>query len=62
MSAPQVRPAERTAFCRGCDKPIEKGTEMVSFHSWRNRGQNIHICLPCAESIGELAASKKESK
>jgi hypothetical protein len=52
---PTRRPAERRAFCRGCDQPIEKGQEMVSWFTFRNRGQNIHICIPCCEAIGGLA-------
>jgi hypothetical protein len=51
----EVRAAERVAFCRCCDKPIEKGQTMVSWYSYRNRGMNIHICLPCAREIGEMA-------
>jgi hypothetical protein len=49
------RQTERSAFCRGCDTEMPKGTEIVSTFSWRNRGQHIHFCLPCATKIGELA-------
>ena len=49
------REAQRKAFCRGCDKTIKIGEEMVSTYSFRNRGQNIHFCLDCAKEIGELA-------
>ena len=49
------RPAQRPAICRGCDKQIEKGEEMVTTYSYRNRGQFIHFCLSCATKIGELA-------
>lgn len=52
---PKRRPAEREAFCRACDTKIVPGREMISFYSWRNRGQHIHICLPCAGLIGRLA-------
>ena len=52
---PERREAERVAYCRACDKAISKGEEMISFYSWRNRGQNIHICLACAGVIGWLA-------
>lgn len=48
------RPAERNAFCRGCDEVIEKGQDMVSTYSWRNRGQYIHFCLDCAKIISKL--------
>jgi hypothetical protein len=49
------RPAQRTAFCRGCDKKIAKGDDMISTYSFRNTGMWIHFCLHCAEKIGELA-------
>lgn len=55
MSNPEFRKAERDAFCRSCDKPIKKGTDMISWYSHRNQGMNIHLCLPCAEGIGALA-------
>lgn len=61
MSTPQLRPAERTAFCRGCDTPIEKGAPMVSFYSRRNRGQSIHICVACSRAIGELGVQQPAS-
>lgn len=47
------RQAQREAFCRGCDDKIEKGEEMISTYSIRNRGQNIYFCLKCAKDIGE---------
>ena len=54
MSKPELRAAERTAFCRSCDKEITKGQHIVSLFSRRNRGQYIHFCLYCAEDIGKL--------
>jgi uncharacterized protein YlaI len=54
-----LRKAERNAFCRSCDKVIEKGEDMVSMYSWRNRGQHIHLCLDCSEVIGKLAKEKQ---
>jgi hypothetical protein len=60
MSQPNLRKAERPAYCRGCDKVIEKGDEMISFHSYRNRGQFIHICVDCSGRIGALAWVAKE--
>ena len=50
----EFREAQRDAFCRGCDTKIKKGQPMVSTYSWRNRGQNIHFCVACAEEIGEM--------
>ena len=49
------RPCKRDASCRWCDKRIEKGQEMVTGYTWRDRGISIHFCLPCAKKIGELA-------
>ena len=54
-----IRKAEREAFCRFCDKVIRKGETMFSFYSWRNRGQNIHICLDCIEKFKTLDTSIK---
>jgi hypothetical protein len=47
--------ASHAAYCRGCDDQMGKGTEVVSTFSWRNRGQNIYFCIPCAQIIGQLA-------
>lgn len=55
----ELRPAERPAFCRACDTKIEKGYYMVSFYSWRNRGQHIHICLNCCAKIGDMVNAPK---
>ena len=56
----KLRQAERSAYCRGCDKEIAKGEMMVSTYSRRNRGQHIHFCLDCTENIGELVKEHKE--
>lgn len=48
------RPAEREAFCRGCDKKIVKGEDLIYTYSFRNRGQNIYFCVGCAKKIGDL--------
>lgn len=51
----EYRQTERDAFCRGCDKQIKKKTEKVIYtYSWRNRGQNILICLDCVGEINRL--------
>lgn len=57
---PVVRNAEHKARCRACDAELEKGTQMVSWYSFRNRGQYIHICLPCAKHIGYIAKEHKD--
>lgn len=49
-----VRPTHRGAFCRVCDKEIQKGENMFSIFSRRNRGQHIHICKSCIELRKEL--------
>jgi uncharacterized protein YlaI len=48
------RKLQRTAFCRGCDKKMKSGTEVISTYSFRNRGQHIYFCLDCARIISEL--------
>lgn len=58
----QLRPAERTAYCRGCDKELLKGELMISTYSSRNRGQHIHFCLDCAEEIGRLVKEHKDKE
>jgi hypothetical protein len=59
MSGPELRKAERNAFCRSCDKTIKKNDEMVSWYSHRNQGMNIHLCLQCAEYIGAMVTEHK---
>lgn len=50
------RQMERDAFCRACDKVIKRNTEeAIVWYSWRNKGQHIMICLPCSQTIGEMA-------
>lgn len=55
MAKFERRECKRVAHCRWCDQTIEKGEEMVTGYSWRNRGMNIHFCLPCAYLVGRLA-------
>ena len=55
----ELRPADRDAFCRACDIKITRGTYMISFYSWRNRGQNIHLCLNCCSYIGDIVNAPK---
>lgn len=55
MTEIQYRPAQRTCYCRGCDKEIAPNTEkIITFYSIRNRGQHIHICVPCVEKFNDL--------
>lgn len=52
MSSPEYRLAEQTAHCRVCDREIiRKQDYMVSWYSFRNRGQNIHICPSCVKTL-----------
>ena len=44
-----IRKAERTAYCRLCDKQINRGEEMYSFWSYRNTGMWIHLHLECVK-------------
>lgn len=48
------RKIERQGFCRGCDKVLSKGDEIIYTYSFRNRGQSIPICIPCGEQIAKL--------
>lgn len=48
------RQAQRPANCRGCDKDLVVGEDIIYTYSMRNRGQNILFCLDCAKLIGEL--------
>ena len=49
------REAKRTCYCRGCDKALHKGDEIIYTYTFRNQGQNIIFCLDCAKIIGELS-------
>ncbi len=49
------RKAERSSNCRGCDKELVKGDDIIYTYSLRNRGQNIIFCMGCAVIIGNLA-------
>jgi uncharacterized protein YlaI len=49
----------RKAFCRGCDKQMSIGTEVIATYSIRNDGQYIYFCLDCAEKIGKLSHEEK---
>lgn len=49
------RKAERLCVCRGCDKNIARGEQMIYTYSMRNRGQHIFFCFTCADLIGKLA-------
>lgn len=53
----EQRKIERPGFCRGCDKKLEKGTDIIYTYSWRNRGQNIIFCMDCAGEIYNLVTA-----
>jgi uncharacterized protein YlaI len=59
MGSPEIRKAERNAFCRACDKTITKSDDMVSWYSHRNQGMHIHLCLSCAKDIGAMVTEHK---
>jgi len=52
------RKAQRDSNCRGCDKDLVKGDDIIYTYSMRNRGQNIIFCIDCALMIGELGKEK----
>lgn len=57
----QYRPAKRTCYCRGCDKEITPNTEkIITFYSFRNCGQYIHICGGCVSAFNELMNEDSE--
>ena len=52
---PVLRQVERQAFCRACDKTLERNTEkVIAWYSFRNRGQHIYICTDCVTSMYNL--------
>ena len=55
MSEPKYRIAEQNAHCRVCDRTIKRKEEyMITWYSFRNTGQNIHICPACVKKLYEL--------
>lgn len=58
------RYTERDAYCRGCDKKIERHSEKVTaMYSWRNRGQHIYLCDECiSKAFGMVATNQLENK
>jgi hypothetical protein len=50
-----LRPTEKdNTVCRGCDKKMLKGDDIVVWYSSCNRGMNIILCLDCCKVIGGL--------
>jgi hypothetical protein len=62
MSKIELRPIERKGFCRGCDREINIGSNIIYTYSHRNRGQSILFCIDCAKHIGALATNVPEVK
>jgi len=50
----QYRPVQRPAYCRCCDKKLVKGDMMITMHSFRCTGMNIHLCPECVKKIYEM--------
>jgi hypothetical protein len=50
---PKIKTAERQAFCRACDGTIERGEQMMSWYSYRNRGMHIHLHLECVRRMAQ---------
>jgi uncharacterized protein YlaI len=57
-----IRKAERKAYCRGCDKTISVGEDVFYTYSFRNRGQNILICLDCFDDMTNKHQKFKEEQ
>jgi RNase P subunit RPR2 len=58
MNNIELRPIKRPGFCRGCDKTVDTGQQIVYTYSIRNRGQSILFCLDCAKEIAKLVKDK----
>jgi len=54
MSGFTLYTTQRLACCRGCDKALPKGTEVVYTYSLRSRGMHIYICKECKELISKM--------
>jgi hypothetical protein len=52
---PEARPAKRDAMCRACETAIPKGTPMISWYSYLNKGTYVHLHEECAVEIGNMA-------
>lgn len=51
----ELRPVQRNASCRGCDKNIApKSENIIYMYSVRNRGQNIFLCRSCVDEMVKL--------
>lgn len=49
------RQPERNAVCRVCDETIHRNQDyMISWYSYRNTGQYIHICIPCIKDLYKM--------
>jgi hypothetical protein len=55
MSKIELRPIKRNGFCRGCNKSIETGTEIVYTRGIRDR---LILCIDCAKEIAKLVEKK----
>lgn len=55
MKEIERRGLKRPAYCRGCDKKMYVGEDVISTYSIRNRGQHIYFCLDCGKLIGDLS-------
>lgn len=52
---PVVKMLERDGYCRVCDNVMTRNEDtVVSWWSSRNRGQSIHICIPCVVDLYKI--------
>jgi len=49
------RKTEKTAWCRGCRKEMQKGTDIVNIPSYA-----ILLCLDCARLVGNLSIDNEK--
>jgi hypothetical protein len=59
---PVAREAQRNAVCRACHESIPKGTPMISWWSYMNRGMDIHLHEECAIKLGTLAINTQTNR
>jgi hypothetical protein len=52
--------APRGCKCRGCGKKVPTTDDVIFKYYSGGRGQNVFLCIPCAQFVGELANGVEE--
>ena len=50
----KLKKMERRGYCRGCDKDIPIGEDIIHTETLAGNGAAVLICMNCAKKIGEL--------